>query len=286
MVPTNQELKTLTRHLAQVDTFTLALTRITAGQEHEVFTSGCKDFADMVIKITRPGGYGILMEASSDGNKIGWRRGSPSEYLRRVIRQNRVFDDTVVILGWTPQRNDTGADCPCIVSAQRFRAGSPPANAEITDLMTRLEFLQVPPAAVSLSYLRDHVFYSPKHNILVSDCRSANFVKGPEGLAVIDVIVQRPAKVLRHLLRQLLGLRLNPAQIADDLETLCRELPIGRNRTMRVSRLIEDLGGDGATLTDLRIAAVKYARGELGHNHLMQHLETHADASAGQKKDR
>lgn len=276
----DQELQTLTRNLARIDLSGLALTQIAVGQEHAVFTSERDELADMVVKITRPGGYGILMEASPDGLKIGWRRGSAREYLQRITRQNRVFADTVELLGWTPQRSDTGANWPSIVSAQRFRAGSPPTATEIRDLMTPLGFVQVPPAAVSLAYLRDHVFYSNAYNILASDCRSANFVKGPEGLAVIDVIVQRPVGALRHLLRQLLGLRLDPVQVASELEALCRELPLGRNRTLRASRLIEDLGGEGPTLTALKIAAVRYARGESGHD-LMRHLETHAEASAG-----
>jgi hypothetical protein len=251
-----QELQILTRHLARIDLADLALTQIAVGQEHAVFTSEREDLTDMVVKITRPGGYGILMEANPDGKMIGWRRGSAREYLQRITRQNRVFADTVELLGWTPQRSDTGANWPSITIAQRFRAGSPPTATEIRDLMKSLDFIHVPAVAVSLAYLRDHVFYSSAHNILVSDCRSANFVNGPEGLAGIDVIVQRPVAALRHLLRQLLRLRLESVQVASELESLCLEFPVGRNRTVRASRFIEDLGGEGPTLTALRIAAV------------------------------
>ena len=261
----------------------LRLTEIAKGQEHTVFTSDREDLANMVVKVTRPGGYGIIMEASDDSAKIGWRRGSAREYLQRIARQNRVFADTVEILGWAPQRRDTGANWPCIISTQRFRAGTPPGAAEITGYMDRLGFVKVPSAAVSLAYLKEHVFYAPEHNILVSDCRSANFVKAAEGLAVIDVIVQRPTKVLRHLLRQLLGLRLDGGRIASDIEELCRVLPVGRKRTMSIAQLIDELGGDGPTLTALRIAAVRYARGEAEHN-LRERIEAHADASAGSRR--
>lgn len=278
-----KETQLLAESFDRIELADLRLTAIATGQEHSVFTSDREDLTDVVVKITRPGGYGIIMDGTDGSDKISWRRGSAREYLQRIVRQNKVFADSVEILGWAPQRHETGASWPCIVSTQRFRAGTPPSTSEIHAYMHDLGFERVPPDAVSLAYLREHVFYAPAHNILVSDCRSANFVKAAEGLAVIDVIVQRPAKALRHLLRQLLGLRLDAERVFRDLEDLSRGIPIGRKRTMRIAQFIDDLGGEGPALTALRIAGVSYARGESGHG-LRERIQAHAEASAGSRR--
>jgi hypothetical protein len=258
----------------------LQLEHLATGQEHAVFTSTRPEMRDLVVKITRPGGYGILMDARKGESTIGWRRGSPREYLERVARQNRVFADTVQILGWISQPAETGADWPCIVSTQLFRAGEPPKSEEIAAYLLSHGLISVPAVAVTLSYLKEQVYYSPEHNLLVSDCRRANFVKAPEGLAVLDLIVQRPTGCLRHLLRQLLGHSFDIAQVRSELDQVCAALPVGRERNIRVAQIIEDLGGDDPTLASLRIAAVRYAQGESNHA-LEACLDAHARSSAG-----
>ncbi|EIP96522.1 hypothetical protein OpiT1DRAFT_00939 [Opitutaceae bacterium TAV1] len=257
----------------------LQLTHLATGQEHAVYSSTLKKFADKVIKITRPGGYGIIMEAKPGADVIGWRRAGIREYLQRVIRQNRVFADNIEILGWIRQKNENGALSMCLVTAQKFRAGTPPGQEEIQDYMKSLGFSRVPPAMITLDYLKAHSFYAGSHNLLVSDCRSANFVKADDGLAVIDVIVQRPTGHLRQLLRECLGLRLDGAQIKQQLDQLVRSTPAGRERAKQAVRLVEDLGGPTPSLTALRIAAVRYARGESCHD-LDACLEAHAEAAS------
>lgn len=186
------ELKIVSSILPAVDLAGLKLTHLATGQEHFVHTSSLPLYQDKVIKITRPGGYGIILDAKVGDARIDWRRATVREYLQRLHRQKRVLSDTVEILGTTLQQNDQGATVIAIVTAQKFRAGTPPSNEEIRGYMLSLGFAHVPEAMITLTYLKNFSFYSAVHNLLISDCRSANFVKADGGLAVIDVIVQRP----------------------------------------------------------------------------------------------
>ena len=231
-----------------------------------------------MIKITRPGGYGIILEAKPGNQHIGWRRATVREYLQRLHRQQRVLADTVEILGTVLQRNEQGAAVPGIVTAQKFRAGTPPLPEEISAYMQALGFLHVPMGLIALKYLSDFSYYSAPHNLLVSDCRSANFVKAENGLAVIDVIVQRPTGQLRQLLRQSLGIRVDGDQLKTQLDRIIAKAANSRARAIQAARLIEELGGPIATLTPLRIAAVRYVRGEADHD-LSGRIRAHAEAA-------
>lgn len=52
----------------------LQLTHLARGQEHTVYISALEKLADRVVKITRPGGYGIIMETKPGARVIGWKR--------------------------------------------------------------------------------------------------------------------------------------------------------------------------------------------------------------------
>lgn len=272
------ELKIISSILPAIDLAGLKLTHLATGQEHLVFTSSLPRYRDKVIKITRPGGYGIILEAKVGDIRIDWRRATIREYLQRLHRQKHVLSDTVEILGTTLQQNEQGATVIAIVTAQKFRAGTPPSNEEIRDYMLGLGFDQVPGAKITLTYLKNFSFYSAVHNLLISDCRSANFVKADGGLAVIDVIVQRPKGHLRQLLRHSLGVRLDGAQLRNQLDYVIATAPPGRQRNVQAAQLVEDLGGPTATLTELRIAAVRYVRRDAGHNFTAA-VEAHAEAA-------
>jgi len=275
------EVKIVSSILPEIELRGLELTPLATGQEHFVYTSTLPKRVDQVIKVTRPGGYGLIMEAKPGDRVIGWRRATIREYLQRVRRQNRVLDDTAEVLGTTLQRNEHGATVPGIVTAQPFRSGTPPPQDEIHAYMQALGFSHVPGRMISLKYLSGFSFYSGAHNLLVSDCRSANFVKTASGLDVIDVIVQRPAGQLRQLLRQSLGLRLDGEQFKKQLDQIIEKSAPGRNRSIQAAKLVEDLGGPPDTLTKLRVAAVHYVRGEANHS-LDARIEAHAEAAFSQ----
>lgn len=92
---TAAELRILSTHWPNVDMAALQLTYVATGQEHDVYVSALRDHADDAIKVTRPGGYGIVMLVEPRATKIGWRRGSPRQYLERLARQNQVFSALV-----------------------------------------------------------------------------------------------------------------------------------------------------------------------------------------------
>lgn len=142
------------------------------GVEHEVFFHLS---VNRVFKRTHPGTFG------SAPTERGLRRtATPYFYLCRIILVNEVFGSDIQFEGVI------GGDNASVVISQPWAhpadQNSPsPSSEEIYDFMTKLNF--EPVADSPYDWIRK------SEGILVSDARPDNFMKTPDGIIPIDVVI-------------------------------------------------------------------------------------------------
>ena len=137
----------------------------TRGHEHEVWFS---ERDRRVLKATYPNKFGLTLGVHRDA--------TPSQYLRRLALQNRVFDDDIRLIGvW----NDRGR--LRIVTSQPMIEGRTATDAEMEATLITLRF-------VPLFADADPLWYRPADRVLAFDAHPRNFVITPAGMVIpIDV---------------------------------------------------------------------------------------------------
>ena len=138
-------------------------------------------------------GYGITPYVR--GRDIGFRPGTPAEYLDRLALQNKVFGDDQRYEGITQD----GRGEPRIITSQAAIKGDPPSSVEISRYMASLGFEPV-------SGQEGNVFYRASDNTAVFDAHGGNLIKTDYGIVPIDLATVHPDdRLLQALERGLQG---------------------------------------------------------------------------------
>lgn len=160
-----------------------ALKPVASGAEHDVFF---EEESQTAIKITRDGRFGHSLE----GEGI---TALPSEYLSRLLYQNELFGDQIVICGVIATEGNAH-----LVSRQPWikpSATSPvPDQGEIDEYFAALGFIRSDQLAAP-------AYYHEALDLAVLDAHPLNVLRDERGrLVPIDVVVGRPGAAARVIL--------------------------------------------------------------------------------------
>lgn len=149
------------------------------GREHDVtFLEASGSW----LKFTKPGQSGYTVDCST-GIPL-FLPALPLDYLRRLLLQNELFGDRILLRGIQPT-----ASGPRIVITQPDVQGEAPEFEEIDAILTRsfgFRLLDIPP----MGFYKAHSFLHG--DIGIFDAHPANFVKSKDGtLLPIDLILVR-----------------------------------------------------------------------------------------------
>jgi hypothetical protein len=151
--------------------------------EHEVFYRASDNRA---VKCTYPGTFGVTPDP-----KGAQRAATPLFYLRRLELMNRVFKSELrlegIILGKSLLIGAKGEQPSVVISQAWIRPADPnlphPSNAEIAEFMAALGF-----DVLSRSY---YGWRRKNDGITILDARADNFIKSPEGVVPIDLVISQ-----------------------------------------------------------------------------------------------
>jgi hypothetical protein len=158
------------------------------------------------VKVTKPGRFGYIADTDFSWDKTSqrWigsiilREALPSEYLARLILQNEVFEDAVLLEGIliTP---DTGLS---LVSSQPDISGDPSSLTEIFESMEQSEFEKIP--GLHLGYVSSLSFYRRIDAVAVFDAHPANAVTSHGVVFPIDFIIQRVSSLMKEQIENMI----------------------------------------------------------------------------------
>jgi hypothetical protein len=151
------------------------------GGEHDVFF---QKRTQRYLKATRPDrhkGYGIALGSFTHG-------ATPSEYLDRLVLQNRIFNDDVRL-----ERIVERGGKPIIISSQPFIKGTEPVQAALDELMLSKGY----------EVLATGAYYDFDAGLLVFDLFPRNAILAADGqIYPIDAVIQRVTRDFGQFLRE------------------------------------------------------------------------------------
>lgn len=146
------------------------------GEEHRIFRGD-----DFYLKATHSGRYGFTVIATPGGPTL--THALPGEYLRRLIASNRIFNDSVTLVGVA--RDETGL---VIVTSQPTIIGEGATKEEMITFFAGLHFALVP--GFSAGYRGALTFYRDLDQAAVFDAHPANYLRDRHGVILpIDGVV-------------------------------------------------------------------------------------------------
>jgi hypothetical protein len=165
-------------HAAQLDKFPEPST------EHEVFF---RPSDNRFVKCTRPGCFGKIKD-TLNGRP---RDATPLSYLRRIELMNIVFEDDLVFEGVSfavPRFESKEGKLPYLVISQGLvdmadRESPYPSREEVSEFMETLGFSML----ANFTYQ----WYRERDQIVVADAKPPNFIKSPQGIVPIDLLISR-----------------------------------------------------------------------------------------------
>ncbi|HWB02062.1 MAG TPA: hypothetical protein VG796_03495 [Verrucomicrobiales bacterium] len=160
------------------------------GQEHRVWYSNEEG---RYYKATHAGRYGWYAALDYRFNKrtqedepyVGMGNATPLQYLDRLLQQNKVFSDDIVLEGvWIE------ADGLVILTSQRFIQGNPSTPGEILEVMDVLGFERIPGLPANSEDCFS--FYDRRTRTAAFDAHTGNYIRVSCGDVVpIDLVMVR-----------------------------------------------------------------------------------------------
>ena len=179
------------------------------GQEHRVWYD---EAACRYRKVTHAGRFGwtAMMDFRYDKSTqedvvcIGMGDATPLEYLDRLILQNVVFADDILLEGMAIE-----AEGLVIATSQGFIEGEPPQPSEMLEVMKALEYERIP--GIPANSEDCFSFYNRQGQIAAFDAHSGNYLKARSGVIVpIDLVMVRADQAMHdYLCRRIDGLSQN-----------------------------------------------------------------------------
>jgi hypothetical protein len=156
--------------------------------EHQVFY---RESDSRAVKLTHPGTFGVTPDP-----KGAQRAATPLFYLHRLALMNRVFGSGLrlegimlgksLIIGVAGDQPSIAVSQPWIRAADAKRPHA--SNSEIAEFMGSLGFVQL-----SRSY---YGWQRREDAITILDARPDNFIKSPEGVVPIDLVISEGTPLL------------------------------------------------------------------------------------------
>jgi hypothetical protein len=144
-----------------------------------------------VIKCTKPGRFGYAH--GPKGKRARFSEATPLFYLRRLELMNLVFGADLRLEGIALGKPDFGNKeelRPYVLISQGYieRADKKhphPSESEIEGFMANLKFRLIPDSCYN--------WFREADEVIVLDAKQPNFIKSPEGIVPIDLIVGKAA---------------------------------------------------------------------------------------------
>jgi len=150
------------------------------------------------FKATFPGKFGFSV-ILVPGGLPDLTEATPLEYMERLLLQNTIFGDTVLLEGVAQEAGGT-----VIVTSQPHITGGAVSQEEIFDFMDRLWFR--PLQCLQLGRPGSLAFYRDLDEVAAFDAHPGNFVKDTEGIVLpIDLILLRAGDELQKALAPFLA---------------------------------------------------------------------------------
>jgi len=164
------------------------------GEEHRLWLS---EDGQRYFKTTFPGKFGFTV-VLNPADFPDLAEATPLEYLERLLLQNSVFGDVVILEGVAQEAGGT-----VIVTSQPHITGNEASRDDIINFMFRQWFK--PMRDLHLGRPGALAFYRDLDEVAAFDAHPGNFVKDTQGLVLpIDLILLRAPEALQAALARFL----------------------------------------------------------------------------------